>query len=255
MAKSWWGEGSEFFQYPKLMELAAARHDEYCAAEPFPHCVIDDFLSLVHIDALLAVLPPADPEKQRQNNTAYDESEKPVQWNKVGIQDEKYFSPLLRSLFRELNSWSFLRFLERLTGISSLLPDPSLRGGGIHQTGPGGLLQVHADFNQHPVYGLDRRMNVLIYLNKNWQEEYGGHIELWNKELTVCQQRILPIAGRCVIFNTTSDSWHGHPEPLACPEGMMRRSIALYYYTNGRPEAEMQPRHKVIWKHPKSTIK
>lgn len=254
MNKSWWGGGEELFLYPKLMELASQRHDSYVAAEPFPHCVIDDFVSPEWIERILREIPEADPSMQRQNNTAVDDASKPAQWNKVGIQDEKYFSSLVRRVFHELNSWSFLRFLERLTGIANLLPDPSLRGGGVHQTGPGGLLQVHADFNQHPIYGLDRRLNFLLYLNKEWKEEYGGHIELWNKDLTQCVHRVLPVAGRCVVFSTTSESWHGHPKPLACPENMMRRSLALYYYTNGRPENEMRPRHKVIWKDPEQGL-
>lgn len=247
-AQAWWGRDGDFFDYPALMALASRLTSGYRQAQPFPHCVIDGFLPMSVIEQILGEFPDPDPGKQRQNNTAYDDSSNPVQLRKVGIQDEQYFAPCIRRLFHELNSWSFLRFLERLTGIPALLPDPSLRGGGAHQTLPGGLLQVHVDFNQHPVYQLDRRINVLLYLNRDWKEEYGGHIELWDREATHCVKRVLPVAGRCVIFSTTSDSWHGHPQPLSCPEGMMRRSLALYYYTNGRPADEVRPRHKVVWR-------
>ena len=86
---------------------------------------------------------------------------------------------------------------------------------------------------------LDRRLNLILYLNKGWLEEYGGNLELWDRAMTRCERRILPIANRCVIFNTTDFSNHGHPDPLACPEGMTRKSMALYYFSNGRPTEEM----------------
>jgi Rps23 Pro-64 3,4-dihydroxylase Tpa1-like proline 4-hydroxylase len=134
-----------------------------------------------------------------------------------------------------------------LTGIEGLLPDPHMQGGGIHQIHRGGFLRVHADFNKHPKFGLDRRLNLLLYLNKDWQEEYGGEIELWSRDMARCERRILPTARRCLIFSTLSDSYHGHPHPLTCPEGMTRKSIAMYYYTNGRPAEEQRPQHGTLW--------
>jgi len=153
----------------------------------------------------------------------------------------------VRQFFWELNSSTFLKFLEKLTGIKNLLTDPHLQGGGIHQIERGGLLRVHSDFNFHPVFKLDRRLNLLLYLNEPWPEEWGGHLQLWSKDMRRCEQKILPQARRCVIFNTLSDSWHGHPEPLACPEGVHRKSIAMYYYSNGRPKAEQHRPHKTKW--------
>ena len=135
-----------------------------------------------------------------------------------------------------LNSRPMLHFLEVLTGIQGVLGDPYYEGGGLHQIRPGGVLQVHADFSYHKKVRLDRRINVLIYLNKDWKEEYGGHFELWNRDLTRAEQRILPIFNRCAIFSTTSSSYHGHPQPLTCPPDRTRKSIATYYYSNGRPE-------------------
>ena len=86
---------------------------------------------------------------------------------------------------------------------------------------------------------LDRRINVLIYLNENWEEEYGGHFELWEKDKSKCIVRIPPIFNKMAIFSTTDFSWHGHPDPLTCPQGRSRKSLALYYYTHGRPEYEI----------------
>ncbi|MHB1424845.1 MAG: 2OG-Fe(II) oxygenase [Gemmataceae bacterium] len=96
----------------------------------------------------------------------------------------------------------------------------------------GGFLNIHADFTAHPHHRLwRRRVNVLLYLNENWPEEYGGHLEFWTKDMQRCFEKILPLFNRCVIFNADKDSFHGHPHPLACPSETTRKSIALYYYS------------------------
>ena len=218
----------------------------YPGAEPFPHIVIDNFISERTLHRLLRDLPPADQPMQRAVRTARTEDGRMAQLNKRSYSDREV-GPAVRYLLWELNSGTFIDWLEALTGIAGLLPDPSFNGAGVHVTDPGGLLRVHADYNKHPRYGLDRRVNLLLYLNEDWQEEYGGHLELWDRDMAQCRASVLPIARRCVIFNTTSDSFHGHPHPLACPSGVSRRSIALYYYTNGRPEAENNPRHATLW--------
>ncbi|MCB9262381.1 MAG: 2OG-Fe(II) oxygenase [Flavobacteriales bacterium] len=138
-----------------------------------------------------------------------------------------------------LNSEPFLNFLSELTGIENLMGDPYFEGGGCHQIKPGGYLKVHADFNKHKLTNLDRRLNVLVYLNQDWKEEYGGHFELWNTEMTKCEKKLLPLFNRMAMFSTTDFSYHGHPDPLKCPEGRSRKSLALYYYTNGRPAEEI----------------
>ena len=122
-----------------------------------------------------------------------------------------------------------------MTGIQSLIPDPSFQGGGLHQIVPGGKLGIHADFNKHSRFGLDRRLNLLLYLNKNWREEYGGHLELWDRDMTHCEAKVAPIFNRVMVFGTTDFTYHGHPDPLRCPEGMTRKSLALYYFSDGRP--------------------
>ena len=153
-----------------------------------------------------------------------------------------------RHVLYSLNSSLFLKFLEELSGITNLISDSSFRGGGLHYFYRGGKLGIHADFNKHERYGLDRRLNLLLYLNKEWREEYGGHIELWNREMKQCVRSYLPKFNRVVIFTTTETSFHGHPEPLSCPEHMSRKSLALYYYTNARPEENQDDLHSTLFK-------
>ncbi|MBI1224865.1 MAG: 2OG-Fe(II) oxygenase [Bacteroidetes bacterium] len=139
-----------------------------------------------------------------------------------------------------LNSQPFLEFLQNLTGIEeTLVPDPYFEGGGCHQIKSGGFLKVHVDFHKHKMMGLDRRVNVLVYLNEDWDEAWGGHFELWEKDMSKCVTRIAPFFNRMAIFSTTDFSWHGHPDALACPPDRSRKSLALYYYTNGRPDSEV----------------
>jgi hypothetical protein len=166
----------------------------------------------------------------------------------LAAQKEAEFGKFTRDLLREFNSPGCLQFLETLTGIGNLMSDPYFEGGGLHQIEPGGFLKVHADFNWHPRLRLDRRLNLIVYLNKDWREEYNGHLELWDRSMSRAVRKVLPVFNRAVVFSTTSWAYHGHPEKLACPSGQTRKSLALYYYTNGRPEHEKEASHGVLWK-------
>jgi hypothetical protein len=168
---------------------------------------------------------------------------------KLATKTEAQLGDWTRFLLYQFNSSIFIDFLEKLTGIGGLLPDPHLWGGGLHQIERGGFLKIHADFTRHPVLPLDRRLNVLLYLNEGWQDSYGGHLELWDEQMTRCEARILPAFNRCVIFSTTAFSFHGHPDPVACPPGQTRKSLALYYFSNGRPEEERLIEHGTLFVH------
>ncbi|MDQ6882334.1 MAG: 2OG-Fe(II) oxygenase, partial [Pseudomonadota bacterium] len=115
-----------------------------------------------------------------------------------------------------------------------------------HMNCRGAMLKLHADFNRHPNWHLDRRLNLLLYLNQDWQASFGGDLELWDREMAACRQRIAPVAGRCVIFSTSSTSFHGHPDPIECPDDVTRKSIALYYYTNV-PREDAAQIHSTLW--------
>ena len=167
---------------------------------------------------------------------------------KLATKDDSTMGPATRHLLAQLNSAAFIDFLERLTGIEGLVPDPHFIGGGLHQIEPGGHLKVHADFNRHPHTQLERRLNVLIYLNRDWKDEYGGAFELWDEDMTAAETKVMPYFNRCVVFSTTSTSFHGHPEPLNCPEGTTRKSVALYYYSKDRPAEQRSEAHNTLFK-------
>ena len=244
--------GNLMLDYDRLFFLADDNAKAYQVAEPFPHVVLDDFISEAVLAALLEGFSDPDIDAQNKDfNPRNRETGVLLQANKVSLREERQFSPAVRQLNWELNSPSFMEFLTRLTGIQNLIGDPQIRGGGIHQTLPGGLLKVHVDFCIHPKLQLDRRINLLIYLNENWQDAYGGDLELWNKDVTSLVKKVSPIARRCVIFSTGANTWHGHPRPLTCPPERSRKSFALYYYTNGRPEsekAECSHGRKTLWR-------
>jgi Rps23 Pro-64 3,4-dihydroxylase Tpa1-like proline 4-hydroxylase len=215
-------------------------HEQYVNAQPFPHALIDGLFPDELLDTLLAEFPKPDEIEWRKFDNATEK--------KLGYWYESSLQPNLQTFLYEMNSAPVLRFLEGLTGIEGLIPDPYYGGAGPHQILPGGFLKIHADFNWHPLLKLDRRLNLLTYLNKDWKEEYGGHLELWDREMTHCVKKILPVFNRTVVFSTTDFSYHGHPEPLACPEGRSRKSVSFYYYTNGRPDEERSAPHDTIFR-------
>ena len=223
----------------RLRALAKHRTAAYASARPFPHAVIDDFLPADALGRVLDEFPPP-------GSIDWIRFSDPAQ-KKLASRTEEQMGTSTRLLLHELNSAVFLEFLEELTGIDGLMGDPYYGGGGLHQIEAGGFLKIHADFNRHTKLRLDRRVNVLLYLNRNWDPEYGGELELWNEGMTRAEQRILPVFNRCVVFNTTDVAYHGHPDPLRCPPGWTRKSIALYYYTSGRPAEEESPAHNTLF--------
>lgn len=235
------------FDADHLKSLAKENADAYRLADPFPHIYFDNFMDPDRLREAVNVFPsPKELDFYRYENVL----EKKLAMDQVSLLPQAISSILLA-----MNSPVFLEFLEILTGIDGLIPDPYFRGGGIHQIEPGGKLDVHIDFNWHQKLRLDRRLNVLLYLNEDWLEEYGGYFEIWDGHkddsgahiLTESKTKILPIFNRLALFSTSERSYHGHPDPLTCPEGWTRKSIATYYYTNGRPEDEKVSAHSTTF--------
>ena len=222
------------FLDPELLtEVANEHRDRYRAAEPFPHTVIEGLFPEDVLDEVIRAFPPPDSPVWKEYDNYHE--------RKLETQGEGRVGEAASFLLYQLNSAPFLRFLETLTGIPQILPDPYFVGGGLHQITPGGKLGIHADYSAHGRLPLHRRVNVLVYLNRDWKEEYGGALELWSKDKSRCVRQILPVFNRTVVFTITDWAFHGHPEPMTCPEGTTRKSLALYYFTVDRPAGETIP--------------
>lgn len=207
--------------------------------KPFRHWIIDNFLPEDDAELLYAKFPEADQRWYKYEN----------HFEKKRATDDISILPAIHQLtLLRLNSWPWMKMLEEITGIDGLIPDPAFRGGGAHAIFRGGKLDIHNDFNWHKHLKLHRRLNMLLYLNLDWKEDYGGNLELWEPDMSKCAKKILPIFNRCVIFETTDNSPHGHPEPLNCPETTFRKSLAWYYYTSTRPEHEITKPHSTLFK-------
>lgn len=230
------------FDLEKLNSTAKNCRETYSNAQPYPHIVLDDFLTNESARAIRDNFPGS------QDGLDWDQYCSAGYEVKIATSREEQFPDLIKNALHDLNSGPFIRFLQELTGIEHLFVDPHLLGGGLHLVGKDGVLGIHADFNWHPELLAHRRINLLIYFNENWKPEYDGDLELWSTDAGHCVKSIVPIFNRAVIFNTTSQTFHGHPRPLQLPQGQWRRSIAMYYYTTQRPENETQDPHNTRYK-------
>lgn len=217
--------------YINLETLAIEKNKEYNEAKPFPHIVIDNLFDENLLNKILNEFPT-------NIDTIGDKFDNKVE-KKLSLNDTTKFSDDTNDFINFLNSKVFINFLQNLTNIDEkLIPDPYLIGGGLHELRNKGYLNIHADFNLHPSMKLDRRLNILIYLNKKWENNYGGSLELWDKDMKKCEKKIIPLFNKTVIFSTTDYSYHGNPEKINHPNNISRKSIAMYYYSNGRPNNE-----------------
>ena len=223
----------------RLDDILRTSAEQYRAARPFPHIVIDNLVAPTVLDQVLAEFTASD-------RTTWHHTENSRE-RKYSTEDEQQFGPYTRALIHVFNSGPFLAFLEALTGIEGLMADPHLRGGGLHEIKRGGSLGVHADFNFYKRLKVYRRLNLIVYLNQGWREEWGGHLELWAKDADRPAARISPTFNRAVIFDTSNASYHGHPHPLACPEEQSRKSVALYYYSVDYPYDEDRAPHTTLF--------
>ena len=216
------------FSYPSPAEFG------YDQASPFPHLLLRNAWSPELLDAC----------KAEVGQFADWDGEKDFYGSKKKryCGDIERLPPSVVRLIHEASSPVFLRWLMELTGEPALLPDPYLEGGGIHQIVAGGFLKVHADFNWNEKMHLFRRLNLLLYLNRDWDSSWGGSLELWEKDMSRSAVSIAPEFNTMVIFTTDDKSFHGHPQPLTCPVGITRDSIALYYYSPIQPAKNFKGR-------------
>lgn len=221
-----------YFDLNKLQKIAGENKKQYASASPYPHIYIDNFMDPEALDKVLNEYPSPGTKIWKEYENFFE--------GKLEAQGEEKLGSFTSQLLYQFNSAPFLQFLETLTGVENLIPDPYFFGGGLHQMMPGGKLGVHADFNMHGKLPLHRRLNAIIYLNKDWKREYNGDFEIWDNEMTKCEHKIQPLFNRLVVFDVTDFNNHGVPEELACPPGMSRKSIALFYFTVTRPDGQVQ---------------
>jgi hypothetical protein len=219
-------------------------------ARPFPYILVDNFLDTEFAHEVLRSWPSyEDAAKMGKEFRSINERKK------VQVTDSTQFPKPLSELNDALASPEFTETTSRIFGIPGLLPDPELDGGGLHQTGPRGRLDVHVDFNYIAARKLHRRLNILIYFNDGWLPEWGGQLELWNSDVSECVRSVDPIFNRCVIFETSEISYHGVKE-VTCPKDAVRRSFAGYYYTQAAPAHWTGKSHSTIFKaRPEESVK
>lgn len=209
---------------------------------PYPHIQIDNLFSETLLEQLLVEVENMESlyilDKLVEGNS-------PRQYKKIGLNDQETLPVATQFFLNFLNSYLVLKLMQDISGIEALLPDPYLAGAGVHQTLAGGLLKTHLDRPTNPYTQLDRRLNILVYLNKDWSENNAGQLLLYKSPNEHPKVRITPVFNRTVIFETNECSFHGHPEPTKPNNGETRKSIAVYYYTNGRDEKV--DRTKLAW--------
>lgn len=219
-----------------------ALHLQARTADPFPHLLIDDFLAPDFARSVAESFPSFnDALRMGDSFKAVNE------YRKVQVTDSSRFAEPVAKLNEALAAPEFLELLGHVFSIPKLVADDKLAGGGIHQTGARGHLDVHVDFNYLRERQLHRRLNILVYFNPGWRPEWGGNIELWDREVKVCKRSFSPVFNRCVIFETSGQSFHG-VSAVTCPENVARKSFAAYYYTREAPAGWDGTEHTTIFR-------
>ena len=208
---------------------------QFASAQPYKHLVLDNFLLPDVANDLFENFPK--PTELRKHYKGLNENKS------EGSSFDQYHGSFMKVL-RTLQDQNFIDWMEEVTSLEELSIPADHRGAGVHQGKNGSFLDVHVDFSVHPTLHLHRRLNLLIYLNRGWQENYGGALELWNADMTHLDKTVLPTFNRAVIFETTDTSWHGY-DKISVPEGTTRKSIYSYYYS---PVAEGVKYHDTIFK-------
>ncbi|HTW67442.1 MAG TPA: 2OG-Fe(II) oxygenase [Bryobacteraceae bacterium] len=218
---------------------------QFETAQPFKHVVIDNFLELAFCQELVSQFPSFDASRAVNEHGEVGGKAVFPDLPRLGGAYER-FDQLMRDP-------QFLELMSRLTSIPKLLYDPAYVGGGAHENLSGQELDPHVDFNYHPSRHWHRRLNLIVFLNPQWDAGWGGCLELirdpWNLDNGDDGRRVIPIANRAVIFETTENSWHGFEQIQLPPMAPVasRRSIAVYFYTQDRPAAETAPEHSTVY--------
>jgi len=211
----------------------------YATAEPFPHVVIDNFLN----EDVARQIEACFPSPHKNQDMTWYVYNNPIEC-KFACDTQSEFPDAIRRLFDLYKSQPFLDLIKRITNIQNLEHDPYLHGAGLHYHPTGSKLDMHLDYSIHPHSGKERRVNLILYLNDSWPKAWGGHLDLHNHDqdgnISDCAKRIAPAFNRAVLFRTTDISWHGLPDGVNCPLGDARKSVAVYYVSDPRPDATLR---------------
>ena len=211
--------------------------EQFASAKPYEHIVIDGFFSTDTFLALVREFPTLDQPNWFQYHN-------PIEKKFAMNRFEKL--PTIWGVMEVLSSPEFVKMMQKVTGIDDLENDPYLHGAGLHCHPRGGKLDMHLDYSIHPVTGKERRVNLIVYLNEVWERSWHGDLQLWNSSFTECEKRVYPFMNRAAIFRTSDISYHGMPTPLECPVTQSRKSLAIYYVSDPRPQAT--PRYKAMFR-------
>lgn len=235
---------NKVFNFDKFEAYIKANNTSYINKDPFPYDSIDGLFSEEALDSILESFPALDDPIWDKRNDKGIQVKLRTNW-----KTELDIPPKILEVIQALQSGRFCRLLSEFTGIEGLMPDYWFGGGGLNQIMPNGELAIHVDGTWNDDIKMYRRVNVIVFLNKDWKDEYGGHLEFWDKDKTKCLDKIRPDYNTMALFNTSDLTQHGHPYPLTCPENMSRKSLILYYYTSARPENEIvhDPIHRAIF--------
>jgi len=223
-----------------LLEMKNKFNNSY----PFPFVIIPNFFKTNVADEIYNSFPKIEgSDKNLWKNQGWHIYDNPIE-GKLTIDDYKImnnYGEILSNMWETLESADFIETISNITGIENLEKDPYRHGAGLHCHPPGGKLEMHLDYSIHPITGKERRLNLLIYMNKDWNDDWGGNLELWegnNDTMTKGPiHSISPKYNQAILFRTSDVSWHGMPEPIKCPLGNSRKSIAIYYVSENRKDA------------------
>ena len=207
-------------------EATQRLREQLFAATPFPHLVIEGLFNPALLELVREEFDGHAAEAWKDVKSGYESTRRSQLGAALGPASQIYFNIL--------ESGWFTRWLSEVTATPYLLTDPQRFGGGLHESQVGGAFAIHRDFNYHPHVGLKNEMVCITYLNHDWQDAWGGVLELWNAKDGQCQARVRPEFGHTLILPHGPASFHGHPGPLCPPEGVQRRSVAAYFYTSPR---------------------
>lgn len=194
--------------------------EEYSKAQPFEHIIVDDFLDPIYAEKICQQFPDV--------NDTWHEYKNPIEV-KYTYDNINELNVEIKNYFYYLSHPEMIQIMQKITNINDLEIDEYLHGAGLHTHPRYGRLNIHLDYEKHPYSCKERRLNIILFISKNWNTEWNGANELWNHDVSRCIKKTHVKFNRAIIFKTNDISWHGVPDKILCPENIFRKSLAYYY--------------------------